>query len=221
MIPPQANAAFVAAMEAVLDLYEEPYDAARPVVCFDEKPYQLLGETRPAVPARPGHARRSDYEYVRCGTTNLLVFYEPLRAFRHVEVRAQRRAVEFAEMMRVLVDELYPTAPRIAVVLDNLSTHKVASLYEAFAPGEARRIARRLSFTYTPVHGSWLNMVEIENAAVGRQCLSRRIESEEVLAAEVRAWATARNEAGVGTAWQFRTADARVKLRRLYPTDKA
>ena len=225
MIPPEQDAAFVAQMEAVLDLYEEPYDAGRPVVCFDEKPYQMLGDIREPVPVGPGRARRTDYEYERCGTANLFVFYEPLRAFRHVEVRERRRAVEFAEMMRLLVDDLYPEVPVIDVVLDNLSTHTTASLYKAslykrFAPAEARRIARRLSFTYTPKHGSWLNMVEIENAAVGRQCLDRRIESIEALAAETGAWAVERNAAGVGTDWQFTTADARTKLKRLYPKDE-
>lgn len=221
MIPPEADAAFVAQMEAVLDLYEEPYDAERPVVCFDEKPYQLLGHVREPMPAGPGRPRRTDYEYERRGTANLLVFYEPLRAFRHVEVRPRRRAVEFAEMMRLLVDELYPEAPVVRVVLDNLSTHTKASLYKRFAPAEARRIARRLSFTYTPAHGSWLNMVEIENAAVGAQCLARRIGTVEELAAETAAWASARNAAGVGTHWQFTAEDARMKLRRLYPTDEA
>ena len=220
MIPPEHDAAFVAQMEAVLDLYEEPYDAERPVVCFDEKPYQMLGHVRPPVPASPGRTRRTDYEYERCGTANLFVFYEPLQAFRRVEVRERRRAVEFAEMMRVLVDELYPGAPVVRVVLDNLSTHTAASLYKRFAPAEARRIARRLSFTYTPRHGSWLNMVEIENAAVGKQCLDRRIEDIETLATETEAWAAERNAAGVGTDWRFTTAEARVKLKRLYPIDE-
>ena len=220
MIPPEHDAAFVARMEAVLDLYEAPYDADRPVVCFDEKPYQMLGHVRPPVPASPGHARRTDYEYERCGTANLFVFYEPLRAFRHVEVRPRRRAVEFADMMRLLVDELYPEASVVRVVLDNLSTHTAASLYKRFAPAEARRIARRLSFTYTPAHGSWLNMVEVENAAVGTQCLRRRIGTAGELSSETSAWASARNAAGIGTDWQFTTADARTKLRRLYPTDE-
>lgn len=220
MIPPEQDAAFVAQMEAVLDLYEEPYDRDRPVVCFDEEPYQMLGDIRPPVPASPGRDRRTDYEYERCGTANLFVFYEPLRAYRHVEVRERRRAVEFADMMRVLVDELYPEAPQVRVVLDNLSTHTKASLYKRFAPAEARRIARRLAFTHTPRHGSWLNMVEIENAAVGVQCLARRIESVDVLASETTAWASARNAAGVGTDWRFTAADARIKLSRLYPTDE-
>lgn len=226
MIPPERDAAFVAQMEAVLDRAggrppnEEPYDADRPVVCFDEKPYQLLGHVREPLPPGPGRTRRTDYEYERRGTANLFVFYEPLRAFRHAEVRERRRAAEFADMMRLLVDELYPGAPVVRVVLDNLSTHTAASLYKRFPAVEARRIARRLSFTYTPPHGSWLNMVEVENAAVGVQCLRRRIGSVEELASEVAAWASARNAVGVGTDWQFTTDDARVKLKRLYPTDE-
>jgi transposase len=207
---------FVCRMEDVLDLYQEPFDPRRPVVCFDEVPYQLIGETRTPVVAKPGRRRRIDYEYRRCGTANLFMVVQPLIGWRHVDVTERRTNVDFAHQMRALVDVHFPGAETIRVVLDNLSTHTGAALYESFEPGEARRIIRKLQFHYTPKHGSWLNMAEIEISVLGRQCLNRRIDSRQRLQAEILKWETDRNREGTRTNWRFTVSDARVKLHRLY-----
>lgn len=204
-------------MEDVLDLYAQPYDAQRPVVCFDETSTQLLGEVRPPIPARPGQPRRVDYEYQRQGTRNLFLFCEPRRGWRHVAITQQRTREDFAHQMRWLVDQAYPTVPVVRVVLDNLNTHRPASLYQAFPPPEARRIAQRLEFHYTPKHGSWLNMAEIEFSVFGRCILHRRIPLEDILEREVQALEQERNAASTTINWRFSTQDARIKLHRLYP----
>lgn len=203
-------------MEDVLDLYQEPYDPRRPVVCFDEVPYQLIGETRTAIPAAPGRRQRVDYEYRRCGTANLFVLLEPKKGWRHVDVTERRTNVDFAHQMRALVDVHYPEAEKIHVVLDNLSTHSGAALYETFEPELARRIFRKLDFHYTPRHGSWLNMAEIEISVLGRQCLDRRIDSIERLRAEIHPWKKDRNATEAKINWRFTVSDARGKLNRLY-----
>jgi transposase len=203
-------------MEDVLDLYAEPYAADRPVVCFDELPFQLLADKRAPRPAAPGRAARVDYEYRRQGTANLFVCFEPLTGWRHVEVTARRTNQDFAEQMRALVDEHYPEAPVIAVVLDNLSTHSPAALYQTFLPEEARRLVKRLEFHYTPKHGSWLNMAELEFAILSRQCLGRRLADRTVLQREIAAWEAERNRIRAKAHWHF-TTQARSKLRRLYP----
>jgi hypothetical protein len=205
-------------MEDVLDLYAEAPDPRRPHVCFDEKPYQLLSHTRPPLPVAPGQAERIDYEYRREGTCNLFLFFDPHRAWRRLEVTAQRTAHDFAQQMRWLVDEAYPEAEVIRVVLDNLNTHSQASLYQAFPPEEARRIARKLEFHYTPKHASWLNMAEIEFSVLERQCLGRRLACQEEVAREVAAWQAARNDARSTIQWRFTTSDARCRLHRLYPS---
>jgi hypothetical protein len=215
---PTLGAEYVWRMEDVLDLYAEADDSTRPVVCFDEMPYQLIAETRPPQPTRPGRAARYDYEYRRMGTCNLFIFFAPRAGYRHIEVTARRTAVDFAEAMRCLVDVLYPDAAVIRVVLDNLNTHTGAALYEAFAPAEARRILRRLEFHYTPKHGSWLNMAEIEWSVLTGQCLDRRIGAVEMVTHEIAAWETARNAAKTTVDWQFTTEKARTKLVRLYPS---
>ena len=199
-------------MEDVLDLYHEEYDRERPVVCFDETSKQLLGDVRPPVKAKPGRVERYDTEYQRNGTRNLFMFCEPKGGWRHVEVTGRRTAVDFAHRMKWLVDEAYPDATVIRLVLDNLNTHKPGSLYEAFAPSEARRIAKRLEFHHTPVHGSWLNMAEIELSVFSRQCLNRRIGDEALLRREVAALERERNDAGAIIDWRFSTRDARSKL---------
>jgi hypothetical protein len=218
VIPPQANADFVCNMEDVLELYHEPYDPSRPVVCFDEGTKQLIGETRTPLPMGPGEPLRYDYEYERHGTCNLFMFFAPLSAWRHVEVTDRRTMIDYAHCMRDLVDVYFPDAEVIRVVQDNLSTHKPAALYAAFEPAEARRILERLEFHFTPKHGSWLNMAEIELNVINSQCLDRRIAEQETLVAEVAAWERRRNQQASTVNWQFTTADARVKLRKLYPS---
>jgi hypothetical protein len=205
-------------MEDVLDLYAEPYDERRPTVGFDETSKQLIAETRAPLSAEAGRVERYDYEYSRQGVRNLFMFCEPKQGWRHVEVTEQRTMREFAHQMKWLVDVGYPQAERIRVVLDNLNTHKPASLYETFAPEEARRILRKLEFHYTPKHGSWLNLAEIELSVFSRQCLDRRIGDEETLKREIRKLEEARNAACAKIEWRFTTADARHKLRRLYPS---
>ena len=207
-------------MENVLDLYEEEYDPEQPVVCFDETSKQLIGHTRAPIDAQTGRLERYDYEYKRNGTRNLFVFCEPKGGWRHVEVTERRTAVDFAEQMRWLVYEAYPDAKVVRVVLDNLNTHKLGSLYEAYEPVEARRIARRLEFHYTPKHGSWLNMAEIELSVFGKQCLRGRIGDEETLKQHIGALERERNEAGATINWRFNSQDARVKLNRIYPKPK-
>lgn len=204
-------------MEDVLEVYQRPYDPRYPQVCMDETSVQLLDSLRPTTPVCPGHPLKEDSDYVRHGTTNLFLACEPLRGWRHVCVTAQRTKVDWAHFVRDLVDVHYPDAERLVLVMDNLNTHSPASLYEAFAPCEARRIAARLEIHHTPKHGSWLNMAEIEFSVLGRQCLARRIPRVEALQREVAAWEDARNAAPVTIDWRFTTADARVKLTHLYP----
>jgi transposase len=205
-------------MEDILDVYTRPYDARYPQVCMDEKPVQLIEETRTPLPAKPGRRAREDFEYKRNGTSNLFMFFEPLAGQRHVMVTATRTTPDWAEAIRQLVDEIYPTAERIVLVLDNLNIHRIASLYETFAPEEARRIARRLELHYTPRHGSWLNMAEIELSVLSRQCLDRRIPTQQLLTSELSAWQQQRNAQGRKVNWRFTSNDARIKLKRLYPS---
>ena len=211
------SADFVAHMEDVLDLYAEPYDSQRPVVCFDESSTQLLADTREPVPAGPGRPKRQDYEYRREGTRNLFLACEPKRGWRHVAITQRRTKEDFAYQMRWLVDEAYPHVPVVRMVLDNLNTHRMASLYETFPPEEARRIAQRLEFHYTPKHGSWLNMAEIEFSVFSRSCLRQRNPNEESLCRQIQALELERNQAQATINWQFTAQDARGKLRRLYP----
>ena len=205
-------------MEDLLDLYEEPYDEKRPTVTFDETSKQLIEEVRQPLPPKPGQAERFDYEYKRHGTRNLFLFCEPQAGWRHIDVTERRTKQDFAHQMKWLVDERYPQAEWVRIVMDNLNTHKWASLYEVFAPAEARRILRKLEFHYTPKHASWLNMAEIELSVLLRQCLDRRIPDEAILRREVKAYEDRRNEARGAIDWQFTCKDARVKLHRLYPS---
>jgi len=214
---PKVDAEFVARMEDVLELYAEAHDEHRPVVCFDETPRQLIGESRVPVAAKPGRPARVDYEYVRKGTANVFMFVDVHRPWRHAKVTDRRASRDFAECMRDLVDKHYPEAECIRVVMDNLSTHKPAALYEHFEPAEARRILRRLEFHYTPKHASWLNMVEIEIGVMVAQCLDRRIGDKRTLASEVGAWERRRNKEKARINWLFTVQRAREKLGRAYP----
>ncbi len=207
-------------MEDVLDVYCLPYDPAWPLVCMDETTKQLVAETRTPVAAEPGRPARYDAEYERCGVANLFLFTEPLGGWRRVTVTGHRTRLDWAEQIRHLLDVQYPDAAGIRLVMDNLNTHSIASLYEAFAPAEARRLAKRLDIHYTPKHGSWLNIAEIELSVLGRQCLDRRIEDIRTLHQECSAWDAERNERQKGVDWQFTTDDARIKLKRLYPQIK-
>jgi transposase len=214
---PRIDGNYVARMEDVLDLYAEPADPKRPVVCFDESPTQLIGEVREPIPAKPGQRERFDCEYRRNGTVNLFVFLDAHRPWRKVKVTESRAARDFAHCMRELVDTHYPQAELIRVVLDNLSTHSPGALYEAFPAPEAHRLLRRLEFHYTPKHASWLNMVEIEIGVLRGQCLDRRIEHRDRLIAEITAWERQRNAAGARIRWMFTTERARAKMTRAYP----
>jgi hypothetical protein len=205
-------------MEDVLEVYKRPYDPKRPVVCLDETGKQLIGEARTPVPAAPGQAAHYDYEYVRNGVANIFMVSEPLAGRRDVEVTDRRTKKDYAQCLRKIADEIYPDAEAIVLVQDNLNTHSPASLYEAFVPAEAKRLADRFEIHYTPKHGSWLNMAEIELGILGRQCLSRRIDNIDDLRREAKAWETARDTAGSKVNWQFTTTDARIKLSRLYPS---
>ena len=218
VIPPQANAEFVCAMEDVLDVYTRPYDPARPVVCLDETSKQLVSETRTPLPAEPGQPERVDYEYERQGTANLFMAVEPLTGQRHVTVTDRRTAVDFAQVVKALLEVHYPHAEKVVLVLDNLNTHKPAALYQAFEPAVAWRLLERLDIHHTPKHGSWLNMAEIELSVLSQQCLNRRIPDTATLTREVAAWQQARNADPRPVNWRFTTADARIKLRRLYPS---
>ena len=204
-------------MEDVLAVYAMPYDPKRPQICFDEHLVQLIVEKRHPLPAKSGRPERFDYEYKRNGTRNLFVFFQPLAGWRHVKVTERRTKNDFAHCMKYLVDEVFPDADKIVVVLDNLNIHTPASLYETFEPAEAKRILDRLEFHYTPKHGSWLNMVEIEIGVVCEQCLDDRIPDEETLRRQIAAWETVRNEQQATINWKFTTIDARNKLKRLYP----
>ena len=204
-------------MEDVLEVYQRPIDPKRPLVCIDEMPKQLLMDVREPLPMRPGDPERFDYEYKRGGVADLFMLLEPLAGKRHIEITDQRRRVEWAEVMRIVSDELYPDAEKIVVVLDNLNTHVGAAFYLAFEPQEARRLVERFEMHYTPKHGSWLKMAEIELSALTRQCLDRRIPDKDTLIHEVKAWEDQRNSEVIKVHWQFTTADARTKLKSLYP----
>lgn len=204
-------------MEDILDIYEMPYDPVVPVVCMDEKPYQLLGEVREPLPMRPGDTQKVDSEYMRNGTCSIFVFVEPLGGTRHVSVRERRTAIDWAEEIKYLVDVSYPDCPKIILVMDNLNTHTITSLYKTYPALEARRIARRLEIHFTPKHGSWLNMAEVELNVMTRQCLSRRIAAIDELRQELAAWETGRNKSVARINWQFTTESARTKLISLYP----
>ena len=205
-------------MEDVLDVYELPYDKKRPVVCMDEKPYQLLGEAREPLPMIQGSDRKTDSEYVRNGTVSIFAFIEPLGGTHHVSVREHRTALDWAEEIRYLTDVMYPDAEKIVLVMDNLNTHKPSSLYKRYPTEEARRILKRLELHYTPKHGSWLDIAEIELHIMTRQCLSRHIAEIGLLRSELSAWETERNTLAAKVNWHFRTSDARIKLSSLYPT---
>jgi transposase len=218
VIPPAAGGEFVARMEDVLEVYHRPFDPRRPLICIDEVPVQLVGESRRPLPAAPGRPLRYDYEYVRNGTANLFMVFEPLLGWRAVQVTERRTAKDLAEVLRWLAEDVHDDARRLVLVTDNLNTHGPGCLYEAFAPARARRIAERLEWHYTPKHGSWLNMAEIELAALSKQCLGRRVGSLGELEWQVAAWEQGRNEAQVEARWQFTAANARIKLHRLYPS---
>jgi hypothetical protein len=215
---PTVSAEFVWRREDVLDLYAQPYDARYPVVCFDESPYQMVGEVRHPQPAQPGQPQRYDYQYKRNGPCNLFVFFEPRSGWRHVEVTDRRTKHDFAQCLRRLVDGSYPEAEVIRLVVDNLNTHTPTALYETFPPAEAPRLWQRLEFHYTPKHGSWLNMVEIELSVLAGQCLKRRLPDKATIQHEIAAWERQRNEAKATVQWRFTTDKARTKLQRLYPS---
>ena len=205
-------------MEDVLELYSHPYDPQEPVVCFDERNVQLVSETRVPLPAEPGKPQRYDYEYQREGTCNLFAFFQPLQGWRHLKVTPQRTSQDFALCMQYLVDVLFPDVERIHLVLDNLNTHTPTALYQTFLPQEALRILSKLQFHYTPKHGSWLNMVELEFSVLSRQCLNRRIPSVVELQQEIEAWEQQRNQIRATVNWRFSTVDSRLQFKRLYPT---
>lgn len=218
MIPPRESSHFVAAMEQVLDVYKRPYNKARPVVCMDETPKQLIKEVRKSLPIRPGFEKRVDYEYSRSGVCNVFMVNEPLAGKRFTKVTSQRTKKDWALLVRYICDKLYTEAEIITLVMDNLASHSAAALYETFEPAEAKRIWDRLEFIYTPKHGSWLNMAEIELNVLTKQCLNRRIDNKKTVSAEVKAWQNHRNNKDAKIKWQFTTKDARVKLHRLYPS---
>ncbi len=221
MIPPAEDAAFVAQMEDVLAVYHRDLPEGTALVCLDETSKQLLAETRTPMPCAPGRPARVDYEYERRGVVSLFMAFDPVRAWREVTVREQRTAVDFAHVVRDLLTGPYAGVERVLLVMDNLNTHSVASLYKAFPAAEARALAERIEIHYTPKHGSWLNMAEIELSVLGRQCLNRRIESAEVLASETSAWSSRRNAASATISWRFTVDEARIKLRHLYPSIEA
>jgi hypothetical protein len=205
-------------MEDVLEVYSRPYDSDFPVVCMDEKPLQLLADARKRIKASPGKSERIDNEYIRGGTCSIFLFTEPLNGWRHADAQEHRKKKDWAYQIKWMLDEQYPDVEKVVLVMDNLNTHNISSLYEAFTPEEAFRLAQRLDIHHTPKHGSWLNIAEIELSALGRQCLgSRRIDSLEKLNTEMASWQQARNYNQRGVDWQFTTDDARLKLRRLYP----
>jgi hypothetical protein len=217
-IPPKQDAAFVAQMEQVLEVYKRPHDPAHPVVCMDEQPKQLIAEVTRPLPAAPGQPARVDYEYAREGVCNVWMFVEPLGGWREVTVTATKTAVDWAGQVKQIADHpRFQQAERITLVCDNLNTHGLAALYQAFQPAEALRLAKKLELVHTPKHGSWLNVAECELSALTRQCLDRRIGEQQTVAAEVEAWGQQRNAAQVGVDWQFTTDGARIKLKRLYP----
>lgn len=216
-IPPDCDAEFVCAMENVLATYARPYDPRRPVACLDEKSKQLVAESRKPISVRPGEPKRCDHEHVRAGTANLFMMVEPLLGWRKVDVTMRRTKVDFAMQVKELADIHYPQAERVVLVMDNLNTHRMSSLYEAFQPEEARRLIERIEVVHTPKHGSWLNMAECELSVLEKQALGERVGSESELRERVAAWESNRNTSFRGIDWQLRTPDARIKLRRLYP----
>lgn len=217
VIPPEKNAEFVACMEDILDLYHQPYDPEKPLVCMDEQPVQLIKEKREPLPVRPGEPMRVDYEYERGGTANIFMLTEPLAGQRHVSVRERKTKQDWASEVKELLDIYYPEAERVRLVCDNLNTHTIGALYEAFSPEEAWRLSRRLEIHHTPKHGSWLNIAEIELSALTKQCLDRRIPDSLSLKTEVQAWEARQNTQQKAVDWQFTTRDARIKLKHLYP----
>lgn len=216
-IPPEANAEFVCKMEDILDVYKRPYDERYPVVCLDESNKQLIKETRTPIPVKPGQPERYDTEYERNGVCNIFLHFEPLKGKRRIKITEYRKKADWAYFIKELVDEDYADAEKIILVMDNLNIHSGASLYETFAPAEARRIFDKLEIHYTPVHGSWLNIAEIELSHLSRQCLDRRIPDKETFVHEVSAWNKRRDEDNAVVNWRFTTADARIKLKKLYP----
>jgi len=218
VLPPVHSAEFVCAMEDTLEVYQRPYDPQRPQVCLDEASKQLIGEVQPSVLPEPGKPAREDYEYQRNGTASIFMVSEPLAGRRKTYVTERRTTLDFAHIIRDVVDVQYPRAAKVVLVMDNLNTHKAASLYEAFPPEEARRMLDRLEIHHTPKHGSWLNMAEIELGVLSRQCLNRRIPDRQTLTREVVAWEVQRNAEACTINWRFTTADARIKLKRLYPS---
>lgn len=204
-------------MEDVLDVYQRSYEPAVPVICMDEKPYQLLAEVKDPIPAKPGSIAKYDSEYKRHGTCSIFLFTEPLGGWRHVNARDTRKKTDWAREVKNLLCDYYPTAEKICLVMDNLNTHNISALYEAFPAEEARSLAKRVEIHYTPKHGSWLNIAEIELSALTKQCLNRRIDSMETLNKQITFWESDRNSNQKGVSWHFTTADARVKLRHLYP----
>jgi hypothetical protein len=219
-IPPEANAEFVCAMEDILDVYHRPYAPDNPLVCIDESSKQHIRETRQPIEAEPGQVKRYDYEYERNGVSNLFMLFAPFEGWRHVNVTDRRTKVDFAYCIKDLLTVHYPEAERVTIVMDNLNTHHPSSLYEAFDPAEAKALFNRCDFHYTPKHGSWLNMAEIEFSALQRQCVDHRIPDQEALRAEIAAWEECRNQQEVKVNWRFTTADARIRLKRLYPSIK-
>jgi hypothetical protein len=217
-LPEGPSADFVAALEDVLDVYHRPYDPQQPVVCMDECSKQLIGEVREPLPAKPGQVAKYDSEYVRRGTANVFMAVEPLAGKRTVRVTDRRTRVDWAQFIHLLLLTVYPQAAKIILVMDNLNTHGFGSLYEAFDPDMARALAARLEIHYTPKHGSWLNMAETELSVLSRQCLDRRIDSKDVMDQEIATWESDRNTACTRINWRFTTADARIKLKRLYPS---
>ena len=217
-IPPEQDAAFVCQMEQILEVYRRSYDAKRPVVCMDEQPKQLISEANEPLPVKPGHPASIDYEYIREGCCNVWMFVEPLGGWRSVRVTSTKKAIDWAHQVKQLVDDpRYANVDRITLVCDNLNTHNFASLYEAFDAAEAMRLMQKLELVHTPKHGSWLNVAESELSVLTRQCLAGRIASQEEVSAEAAAWNNDRNHRQIGVDWQFTTADARIKLKRLYP----
>ncbi len=218
MIPPLGNSDFVAHMESVLDVYKTPYDRKVPVVCMDESPKQLIKQTRIPIARKPGQDAKEDYEYSRQGVANIFIANEPLKGKRYIRIRSSKTKKDWAYFVRYIADQLYPRAEKILLIMDNLNTHKPSALYETFPPQETKRIWDRFEFIYTPKHGSWLNMAEIELNVLMGQCLNRRIDSIATIRKEVKAWQQNRNNKKAKINWQFKTDDARVKLKRLYPT---
>lgn len=216
-IPPKENAEFVACMEDVLDIYEMPYNSQIPVICMDEKPYQMLGNVLQPLPVRPGDIQKTDAEYIRQGTCSIFIFVEPLGGWRHTSVREHRTAIDWAEEIKYLLTECYPEASKIILVLDNLNTHAISSLYKRFPAHEARSYAKRLEIHYTPKHGSWLNIAEIELNVMTRQCLLRRLDDIECVRKELSSWEINRNANMNNVQWHFTSENARIKLLSLYP----